>query len=239
MNRARLARYSIWQFRDFVIEKGFAILFIGALLGYFQLLPFRLTGVSLSPEAINGIVVSLGKTLILFWVFIVLNGIISTDRKLGYYRFIFAHPVTPARYYAQLFIVNLGGLLAGLLLLSGVFFIFAGRFNVWNLVLYALLFYISMGGIGFFLSAVTKHDWVALAAVWLGSSVLRGLFGNAQDWRSVAVQVLPPVHRMDSVARSLIVDGTAPGGDLVWLVGYGALFFVLGLIVLQRRPLAA
>ncbi len=240
MNRGRLAKYSLWQFRDFVVEKGISIVIIGLLWGYLQLLPFRQ---SISPEMTSELIVRLvtllAGSLVSIAVLIALNGIISTDRKMGYYRFMFAKPVSPVRYYGQLFFVHLAGLLSGMIVLAGVFFFFAGRFNVWNLVLYTSLIYISLGGIGFFISAASKHDWVTLAAVWVGARVLRALYGNGDDWKSKAVELLPPVHKVDSVAGSIIATGAAPLNDVLWLAGYGALFFVLGLVVLQRRSLAA
>lgn len=239
MSRARLARYSLWQVRDFVMEKGISIVIIGLLWGYLQLLPIRRSfPEALTAELITRLVTMLASTLVLIAVFIAVNGLISTDRKQGYYRFMFAKPVSPVRYYGQLFFVHLAGLLSGILVLAGVFFAYAGQFNVWNLLLYTSLLYVALGGIGFFISAATKHDWVALAAVWLGSAVLRALYSSGQDWRAKAVELLPPVHRVDGVAQSLLATGTAPLSDVAWLAGYGALFFVMGLIVLQRRPLA-
>jgi hypothetical protein len=240
VNRGRLAKYSLWQFRDFVMEKGISIVIIGLLWGYLQLLPFRSSlSPEMTPELITRIVTLLAGTLVSIAVLIALNGIISTDRKMGYYRFMFAKPVSPVLYYAQLFVVHLVGLLSGMLLLAGVFFMVAGRFNVWNLVLYTCLIYVALGGIGFFISAASKYDWVTLAAVWVGARILRALFGDDGDWKSKAVELLPPVHKVDSVAGSLIATGAAPLLDVAWLAGYGALFFVLGLLVLQRRSLAA
>lgn len=239
MSRGRLAKYSLWQFRDFVIEKGISIVIIGLLWGYLQLLPFRAFSQEMTPELITRLVTLLAGSLVSIAVLIALNGIISTDRKLGYYRFMFAKPVSPVRYYGQLFVVHLVGLLSGMVVLAGVFFLVAGRFNVWNLVLYTSLIYVALGGIGFFISAASKYDWVTLAAVWVGSRILRALYGNGDDWKSKAVDLLPPVHKVDTVAGSIIATGSAPLGDVTWLVGYGALFFVLGLLVLQRRSLAA
>ena len=240
MSRGRLAKYALWQFRDFVMEKGISIMIIGILLGFLQLLPFRL-GVpqELMPEVITRIVTTLARTLVLIWVFIAVNGMISNDRKLGYFRFLFAKPVRPFHFYAQLWVVHLAGVLVALLLLSGLFFVFAGRFNVWNLVLYTTLVYFALGGIGFFVSAITNHELPVLAAIWLGASVLRTFLGGATGWKSWPLELLPPVHTLDSVATSLITTGTADLTHVAWLAGYGALFFVFGLVVLQRRPLAA
>ena len=239
MSRGRLAKYSLWQFRDFVMEKGISIIIIGLLWGYLQLLPFRQSfSPEMTPELITRLVTLLAGSLVSIAVLIALNGIISTDRKLGYYRFMFAKPVSPLRYYGQLFVVHLVGLLSGMVLLAGVFFFVAGRFNVWNVVLYTSIIYVALGGIGFFISAASRYDWVTLAAVWVGARILRGLYGNGDDWKSKAVELLPPVHKVDTVAGSIIANGSAPLGDVAWLVGYGALFFVLGLVVLQRRSLA-
>jgi hypothetical protein len=240
VTRGRLAKYSLWQFRDFVMEKGISIIIIGLLWGYLQLLPFRQSfSPEMTPELIIRLVTLLAGSLVSIAVLIALNGIISTDRKLGYYRFMFAKPVSPVRYYGQLFVVHLVGLLSGMVLLAGVFFFVAGRFNVWNLVLYTSIIYVALGGIGFFISAASKYDWVTLAAVWVGARILRALYGNNDDWKSRVVDLLPPVHKVDTVAGSIIATGSAPVGDVAWLVGYGALFFVLGLLVLQRRSLAA
>jgi hypothetical protein len=95
-----------------------------------------------------------------------------------------------------------------------------------------------MGGIGFFVSVATRFDWLTLAAVWLGSRVLRDFFGAKPGWRSKAVELLPPVHKLTDVSMSLITNGTARTSDVLWLVGYGALFFALGLLILRRGSLA-
>jgi hypothetical protein len=46
------------------------------------------------------------------------------------------------------------------------------------------------------------------------------------------------VHKLDAVASGLITHGNAPTSDVLWLLGYGALFFALGLILLRQASLA-
>lgn len=240
MNRARLAKYSLWQFRDFVMEKGIAIVLIGICLGYLQLLPLRLTGMTqLDATAKTRFVTAMAGNFLTIFVLITLNGMISTDRKQGYYRFLFAKPLSPVSYYGQLFVVHLAGYLAAVLVLCGAFFLVAGSFNVWNLTLYAILLYFAMGGIGFFISSISRFDVMTLAIVWLGSRLLRAIFAEERDWRSTAVQLLPPVHKIDAVAAGLISTGSAPLNDSLWLLAYGALFLGAGLVVLKYRPLGA
>jgi len=110
-------------------------------------------------------------------------------------------------------------------------------FSVVHYLIYTALIYIAMGGIGFFLSVSTRYDWLTLAAVWLGARMLRGVYGPKNDWRSKAVELLPPVHKLDEVANSLIDRGTAQTSDIVWLLGY-ARCFCNWLIILRRGSLA-
>ena len=242
MTRGRLAKYSLWQFRDFVMDRGIAIVLIGSLWGYVMFEPARRTmgaqwtGDQNSP--LWGIALQFSSAIVSLSVLIAMNGIISNDRKTGYYRFLFSKPINPVLYYAQTFGVFMVGVVLAMVILSSFFHWIFPAFSVLNFALYAALIYVAMGGIGFFLSVATRFDWLTLAAVWVGSRILRGVYGAKHDWRSKAVELLPPVHKLDDVANSLIGRGTAETGDVVWLLGYGLLFFVLGLVVLRYGSLA-
>lgn len=241
MSRASsLARYALWQFRDFVFERGVAILIISFLWGYTLIAPLRGAMGSQMGRAspIWPLMLQGASTLVSLSVLIALNGIISSDRKLGYYRFLFSKPVNPVLYYAQAFFVGLIGIVLSMLVLSSLMHTILPIFSIVNFLLYTALIYIAMGGIGFFVSAATRFDWISLAVVWLGSRILRSLYGPKGDWRSKAVELLPPVHKLDEVANSLIGTGTAHATDVLWLLGYGALFFVLGLALLRWGSLA-
>ena len=241
MNRVTsLARYSLWQFRDFAVDRGLSILIIGFLWGYALIEPIRRTvgsaGGSASPLWLVSIQVS--SAVVSVAVLVALNGIVSGDRKAGYYRFLFSKPVDPVLFYGQLFFVYMVGVIVAMLVLSSLLHKLVPTFSIPNFLLYTALIYIAMGGIGFFLSVATRYDWLTLAAVWLGARVLRGIYGPEDDWRSKLVQLLPPVHRLDDVANSLIGTGSAHMADVVWLFGYGAGFFALGLVVLRWGSLA-
>ena len=242
MTRGRLARYSLWQFRDFVLEREIGILIIGFLWGYVLVEPLRR---SMGPQWSSGgastvmpLVLQVASAIVSLSVLIALNGIVSGDRKAGYYRFLFAKPVNPVAYYAQLFFVHMLGVLSAMLVLSALLHMVLPGFSIINYLLYTAIIYVAMGGIGFFLSVATRYDWLTLAAVWLGSRVLRTLYGFRNDWRSKLVEVLPPVHKLDDVANSLIGRGSADMSDVLWLLGYGAFFFALGLLLLRRGSLA-
>jgi hypothetical protein len=239
---ANLARYSPWQFRDFIMERGIAIVIIGMLWGYLLVEPLRRTMGEAFTAGPNSaawpLVITVASSVVSLSVLIAVNGMVSTDRKMGYYRFLFSKPVSPVAYYAQLFFVYMGGVLFSMLLLAGVLHMVVPGFNILNFLIYAAIIYIAMGGIGFFVSVATRFDWLTLAAVWVGSRVLRDVYGARPDWRSKAVELLPPVHKLNEVSHSMITYGNAQTSDVLWLLGYGALFFALGLFVLRRGSLA-
>jgi hypothetical protein len=242
MSRATsLARYSLWQIRDFAVERGVAILIIGFLWGYVLIEPIRH---AVGPQAagtvspLGVVAIQISSAIVSLSVLVALNGIVSADRKAGYYRFLFSKPVNPVLYYAQIFFVYMVGVIAAMLVLSSLLHRILPTFNIPHFLLYTALVYIAMGGIGFFLSVVTRYDWLTLAAVWLGARVLRGIYGAGNDWRSKLVELLPPVHKLDDVANSLIGTGSAHMADVMWLFGYGALFFALGLAALRWGSLA-
>jgi hypothetical protein len=242
MSRNRLPWYSLWQFRDFVMDRGIAIVIIGMLWGYVLIEPMRRTmgaAFAVGPRSPAWpLVISVTSSIVSLAVLIALNGIVSTDRKMGYYRFLFSKPVSVVAYYAQLFFVYMVGVLVSMLLLSAVLHMIVPGFRIDYFLLYASIIYVAMGGIGFFISVATRFDWLTLAAVWLGSRVLRDMFGNKPGWRSKAVELLPPVHKLNDVSLSMITNGTAPTSDVLWLLGYGALFFALGLLLLRKGSLA-
>jgi hypothetical protein len=243
--RGRLGKYSLWQLRDFFVQHGIGIAIIGLLWGYTLLAPLRAAINTQSPillapgSQIWGIVLQITSAVVSVSVLIAMNGIVSSDRKNGYYRLLFAKPINRVLYYAQAFLVNMVGVLLIMAVLSVLLRTILPSFNVYYFVLYATLVYIAMGGIGFFLSVATRYDWLSLAAVWLGARMLRGIYsGPRAGWKGKLVEILPPVHRLDDVANSLIGTGSAQSSDVVWLVGYGLLCFALGLVLLRYGSLA-
>jgi len=242
MNRGRLARYTVWQFRDFVVERGIAIVMIGLLLGYVLIEPLRRgLGTAFSTDATSPgrpVLIMVSSSIVSLAVLIAVNGIVSTDRKAGYYRFLFAKPVSPVAYYAQLFFVYMIGVLATMLVLSGLLHTVVPSFSIIHFLLYTAVVFVAMGGIGFFISVATRFDWLTLAAVWLGSRIMRDLYGGKPGLRGKLVQILPPVHKLNDMATDIIANGTAVASDVAWLMAYGAVFFVLGLLLLRYGPLA-
>jgi hypothetical protein len=236
--KENLTRYAYWQFRDFLRERAIALLLVGLLLGFMMIAPVRaMMGSNIDAVAARRIVIMVLPQIVFISAFIVFNGIISTDRKMGYYRFLFSKPVGIPAYYAQHFVVYFVGFVAVFAVLLGVFSVAVVPFNpIWTLA-YCALVYLSLGGIAFFISSLFRYDWPILAAVYLGSALANAVWADRTGWRMVIRDLLPPMHKLTPAMNDLINFGTLDVRAVAWLLGYSALFFVAGMVVLWRRPI--
>ena len=235
---ANLTRYSYWQFRDFIRERGIALIITSTLLGFTVVAPMRaMLGSNIDEVNAKRILMMALPQLVYISAFIALNGLISTDRKLGYYRFLFSKPVSIPAYYAQYFLVSLVGFLAVFAFLLGVFAFVVRPVSPWGALAWCGLVYLSFGGIAFFISSLFRYDWPILAGVYLGSALVKGLWADRGGFRMVIRDMLPPVHKLSAAMNDIMNLGTADRNSLLWLLGYSALCFAAGLFVLWRRPI--
>ena len=101
------------------------------------------------------------------------------------------------------------------------------------------LVYVSLGGLGFFYSTLARFDWVLMGATWGVAQVLRAVYpAHASRAGQVIDVVLPPYHRLRDVGLQLARGESADPTILLWLLGWGIAGFVVGLVILRRRPLA-
>jgi hypothetical protein len=240
--RARLGRYALWHLRDYLRDKGVATVITLSLVGYLSQIPINrareigLRGDLLEQARDQAYVSALGW-LALLGVLFATNGIVADDRRHGYFRLLFARPVSVVQYYASKFAVYGLGFLIVATLLTGIYALTVEAFFPPALLLVLGLVYVALGGIGFLLSAAWRFDWLSLAAVVGLSDVLWIFFADGGGWQAKLVRALPPVHRLDNVYIALRHGQSLPVSDLTWLVSYGLGCFLLGLVVVGRRPL--
>ncbi len=235
MTRANVSRYARWQLQDFFMDRGIALVLIGVLLAAPEVIMMhRLTG-PFNRDA-GAVLVRLAASTAIIFALIALNGQVSNDRTRGYFRFLFAKPVSPAVYYAQQFAVWFLGLLVVVSLLVGVFSVTAGPVSPWPILWYVSLVYLGFGGVAFFISSVTRRDWLVLIAFWTLTQILVSLYKDQDSWIEKTFFVLPPVEHLDNAGKALMRQGMVGATDVAWILGYSAIFFVLGLFVLHRRP---
>ena len=238
MTGSNLRRYALWQIRDFARDRGIALLLVGFLLGFTVVGPVRAMGRPIDQGLAKNLLVATLAQLSFILAFITLNGIISTDRKMGYFRFLFSKPVSIPAYYSQLFVVYLVGFLAAIAILLGGFSIFARPVSPFAPLAYCALVFLSLGGIAFLISSLFRHDWPILAAIFLGSAILHSMWQYQEGWRRMVLSILPPVYKLTQALPDIVNRGVVNTQDVLWLLGYSAICFAAGIYVLKRRPFA-
>ena len=245
---ARLARYALWQLRDYFMNQGpstLVVVILAAYITFVQVTDAAGQGaVFVRPRELRYDVVELVYGQLLgFLVFLgalfATNGIVANDRKFGYYRFYFAKPVSPPAFYGALFVANTLGFVVVAHLLWLVFAVVARPMGSIYFPLVVLGAFVGYAGIGFFLSALSRFDWLSLLSVILVAQFAWGTWGNAGGIRGWALQLLPPVHLTTPVFNALARGTAIPWRDFAWLSGYGVVCFVLGLLVLRFKSLAS
>ena len=236
--RSNLQRYALWQFRDFIRDRGIALLLVGFLIGFTIIGPFKAMGGNMDDRMAQRVLAAALSQVAFIAAFIALNGIVSNDRKLGYYRFLFSKPVSIPAYYAQLFVVYLSGFLVVCAILIGVFSVLARPVSPIEPLIFCALVFLSFGGIAFLVSSLFRYDWPILAAVFLGSSILQSMWQYEEGWRRMILSILPPIYKLPGMLAPLLDRGTVDTQSVLWLLGYSAMCFAAGLVVLRRRPFA-
>ncbi len=235
---ANLRRYALWQFRDFIRDRGIALLLVGFLIGFTVIGPFKAMGGNLDQNMADRLLAAVLVQVPFISAFIALNGIVSNDRKLGYYRFLFSKPVGIPAYYAQLFVIYLIGFLVVSAILLGLFSIFAHPVDPVGPLIFCGLVFLSFGGIAFLISSLFRHDWPILAAVFLGSTILHSMWRFEEGIKRMILSVLPPVYKLPDMITQIVGERSVDTNSVLWLLGYSAICFAAGLLVLKRRPFA-
>jgi hypothetical protein len=244
--RGRLGAYAWWQMRDYLINKGIATALIMGLLLFLSWTALRGAEAQMAAqgyqESLKPIIdlgfVEFMSNLILFGVLFATNGIVSEDRKFGYYKFYFSKPVTVAGFYGQKFAVHVTGLLLVAALMLGAHALaIEPRFPP-SFLPVAALAVIGLAGIGFLVSAVFTLDWISLFAIYAAAQIGWTLYGDDPGIRGTLVRGLPPVHRLRDVYGAVARGEPLPMDPLWWIFLYGLACFFLGLVVVSRRRLA-
>ncbi|HEY8164322.1 MAG TPA: hypothetical protein VIF83_02090 [Gemmatimonadaceae bacterium] len=239
--KSNLEHYFLWQLRDFIRERGVAMLLIGLLFGMTVIVPMKVatsaTGTQLTDRMATQILMLVLPQVSFITSFIVLNGLVSTDRIRGYYRFLFSKPVSVPVYYAQAFLVSFLGYCTVFTILLALFVAFVKPIMPFGTLAFGALVFLSLGGIAFFISSLFRRDWIVLSVVLAGTWIMGSWWGQKGGIRQAFVQLLPPLGKLTGQMDGLVNRGTANPADVFHVLGYSALFFAAGLIVLHRRPI--
>lgn len=238
--RADLGRYVPWLARDYFTNHGPATAIVLLLIGFlaFQAVPPG-DRATLPRDVSVAILRQLLAAVGFLGPFFATNGIVSNDRKQGTYKFLFSKPVRPTTYYATTFLVHGAGLVLICAALLALWAYAVYPMYPLELLLIVALMYVAYGGIGFLLSAAWRFDWLSLVTVLFVANVAWSFWGRASGIRYWMIHLLPPVHRTGDVYAMVDRAAGAPvaWASIAWLGGYGFACFLLGLVVIRKRPL--
>lgn len=241
--RGHLARYASWQFRDYATEKGIGTLLVAVLSGYLSLLTLRgaiTRGVVPTPEMYDMILVQLVGNLVFVGALFATNGIVSDDRKNGYFRFYFAKPVRLTSFYLQKFLVALlGFMIATALLVPGWMYTFDRPAPDPALYVAISAGFLLYTGVGFLVSAFVRTDWLSFIAIYLAAKLVWARWGSGEGVVAKVVHLLPPMGDQLGTLDGAAVSGHIEWKLVLWIAGYGVACLVLGLIALRKRPLGS
>ena len=242
-SRARLLAYTPWMLRDYLTNQGPATLIVVLLIGYMALMPV-LDGPldvplgDVPPEMAHRILLAILPAFAFLGPFFATNGIIANDRKFSYYRFLFAKPLSPIAYYVVTFLVYGIGVFVVTFVLMGIWALAVRPMFPGTMLLVVAIMYIAFGGIGFLLSAAWRFDWLSLVTVLLVASVAWEQWGDAEGLFRLPLYLLPQVHRASDIYAMVVPRSAAmPWSAILWLGGYGFVCFLLGMVVIRKRPL--
>lgn len=240
--RARLGAYGFWQLRDFMFERAAAIVIVGLLLvfGTYEAMnpTFRMSLATGGPSAMVFGARTVSDHLSFLWFItslIAVYGISSNDRTTGRFRLIFAKPVRVLPYYAQAFVLHgMAFMLCTLPWLAAVSRVIPiGEATASGAVKILACSYMLVGGVCFLMSAIWRFDWVGTVGVFGAVMYLAAKFPKA-SW----LGPLPPFWRVSEQVDNIRTLDPLSTKVLLWVVAYGVACFLLGLIILKRRPLA-
>jgi hypothetical protein len=236
-----LLRYSQWQALDFAIERAAGLLLVAAVI----LVPIillarqvRQEGGAISTTTGQEVYTQLGGHLAYFLVIMVVVGMVAESRRSGTYRFVFSKPVSMPAYYAQQYVIWGLGMVAFDLFIAAALSVAVGSVAPWGLVSYHLLAYMLIGGLTFFFSTFFRHDWAGVVALVVPAELLVALWNPPSSSEQVILAALPPVKALSDLQGSLLAGATPAVSDVALVAGYGLLFLVAGLVILDRREFA-
>ncbi len=231
--RALPLRYLPWMAWDVARGPGVGMAVIGVLAAF---LITSMTVVTSGSGGEAAVFLSILDVAVTVFALLATAGIVSADFALGYYRTLFARPVSPPLYYLQRWI--LGGA-AVLIATCVVGFAAAARIGadlpIGRVLAQSALFYLLLGGLVFLLSTVTRRDWliaVLVVAAHAGLGLARSLGAAASGTAAVLYTVLPPFRLVD------VSEPVPASADLVYVLLYGSALVAAALGVIRLRPLA-
>lgn len=228
-----LLKYFPRQLRDMLLTRGAAMLVVGVI---FSLPAWLVEGAVANADAAAVLRGSLSG-MSAFLTLIATYSIIGEDVRRGYYRFLFAKPISPVQFYAQSFVAALIAFLTVQLMIIGVFALVVEPVWPEGVLRETSAIFVLLGSVIFALSRATRLDWLLGLTMFILGNGVRTWYPPAEFLRGKILNVLmPPSHLLEPVLFS--PDGI-DWGNVTWVGGYSAVCIAIGLSLVRFVPLSS
>lgn len=246
MNRGRLVAYLLrYQLADFLLLRaglpGLVVVLFGFMLwkqtgqGNDWNSPLGMRFANEMFKVLAGIFITLGS-------FMGVARLVADDRSNGFFRFYFSKPVGIERYYVQQWLLN--GI--GMMVLTGLLGLWfqAGTVElpVRSAVIMMGLTWLLIGGLGFAVTAATNSDAAVIVLGYVVTTVLHVLKDTPNSpmwpWLKQVTRLTPPLQKLDYIRDQLYAGNAIPWPHFWHVAGYGALGFILAIVILRRTSFA-
>lgn len=250
--RTHLLRYSPYQLRDFLQQRlilPLILLAVAAGLPTWLMTRNTPPGFMQSQQGIDFAKQMFSQSITLYLplgAFVGAVGVISADRRHGYFRFLFSKPVSVLSYYAQAYLVHAIVYVAVFGLIVWGFGAYTIHFSVYRAMEAGALTFVLIGGVGLVLGAITRFDGAGLIACYVLALILQQLTaaanglvnGGLAGWLVAIGRGLPPVLKLDTLRNHLYAGEVLDTAQLWHVLGYGGGAALAGFLLLRRLPLA-
>lgn len=249
---AQLLRYARYQVPEFVAHRlalPLLLLAFAAGLPTYLMTKNVPPGWMQSPQGVNLAKQMFAQSITLFLplgAFVASVGVISTDRQQGYFRFLFSKPVNVLAYYAQTYLLHAVVYVAVFGAIVWGYGSYTVHFSVHRSMEAAMLTFVLVGGLGLLFGALTRFDAATLIVSYMAALILQQLMaapnalrnGGLPIWLATIGKSLPPVLKLDALRDHLYAGTPLDAAQLWYVLGYGGVAAILGIVLLRQLPLA-
>src|SRR5262249_45465345 len=140
-----MGRYARWQLRDYVLGPGgITMAFVGLMIAMAARTTVIQSGTGpVRPPSLDWLV----QLVALLGSIYATSSLVSEDRARGYYRFFFAKPLDPVRFYAQAFVLRGLVLVAVAAIIASLGAVIAHPVPLVGAMTYMAVMYLLAGGV--------------------------------------------------------------------------------------------
>jgi hypothetical protein len=240
-----LLAYLPWQARDSALRAVVPVIIFAALAGL-PLWGLKRSQVGVVFRDPGGAQVAALETYatvlglaILLGALILMNQTVAVDRDRQHVRFLFAHQVSPWRFYLQRFLVSALLFTAFSALMPIGFSALFTEVATLPVLKTAAMYAVLVGGLGTLAAAITHRDGLIIILVLAGASLLQQLeaVSRIPAWLARVAVSLPPFHLAGEIRQAWLRGTEVATGDVAHVLAYGVGMLIAALVIIKRAPL--